>query len=52
MNKSEYMKNYFKRPENKRRHQKAVYKSNAKTFVKNFATEEDMKELNRIFNER
>jgi hypothetical protein len=52
MERNEYMREYFKKPENKERRKKLVYKSHAKNFVKNFATEEDMNELNRIFNER
>lgn len=52
MERNEYMREYFKKPENKERRRKLVYKSHAKNFVKNFATEEDMNELNRIFNER
>lgn len=45
---NEYMKNYFKKPENKERHKRAVYKSHAKRFVMQFATEEEMKELMNI----
>lgn len=52
MDKNEYMREYFKKPENKERRRKLVYKSHAKNFVKNFATDEDMKELVSIFNER
>lgn len=52
MERNEYMREYFKKPENKERHKKSVYKSHAKNFVKNLATEYDMNELNRIFNER
>lgn len=52
MERNEYMREYFKKPENKERHKKLVYKSHAKHFVNNFATEDDMNELNRIFNER
>lgn len=52
MDRKEYLREYSKKPENKRRHQKAVYKSNAKTFVRNFATSEDMDELILIFNTR
>lgn len=49
---NDYYREYFKDPDKKQRHKRAVYKSHAKHFVKNFATEEDMNELCRIFNER
>ena len=52
MERNEYMRNYFKDPENKERHKRVVYKSHAKNFVKNFATYEEMEELMNIFNER
>lgn len=52
MERNEYMREYFKKLENKERHKRAVYKSHARNFVKNFATDEDMKELVSIFNER
>lgn len=48
----DYFREYFQDEDNKERHKKAVYKSNAKHFVKNFATEHDMNELITIFNER
>lgn len=48
----EYSREYLKDPEKKKRHNEVVYKSHAKNFVKNFATEDDMNELFRIFNER
>ena len=51
MEKNEYMRNYFKKPENKERHKRAVYKSHAKRFVMEFATREEMNELIRIFEE-
>ena len=51
MERNEYMRNYFKDPENKERHKRAVYKSHAKNFVKNFATKDDMDELVSIFEE-
>ena len=49
MERNEYMREYFKKPENKERHKRAVYKSHAKRFVRKFATVDDMKELNDIF---
>lgn len=52
MERNEYMREYLKNPYNKERHNKSVYKSHAKKFVKEFATEYDMNELHRIFNER
>ena len=48
---NEYMREYFKKAENKERHKRAVCKSNAKRFVMQFATEEEMKELMNIFEE-
>lgn len=51
-NRNDYYREYLKDPDKKQRHKRSVYKSNAKHFVKNFATENDMNELNRIFNER
>lgn len=52
MDRKEYWREYFKNPENMERHKKAVYKSSAKRFVREFATEDDMNKLLRIFNER
>lgn len=52
MEKNAYMREYLKDPKNKEKHKRVVYKSHAKNFVKNFATEEEMKELVSIFNER
>ena len=52
MERNEYMREYLKDPYKKERHNKSVYKSHAKKFVKEFATEYDMNELHRIFNER
>nr|DAJ72876.1 MAG TPA: hypothetical protein [Caudoviricetes sp.] len=49
---NDYYREYFKDPDKKQRHKRSVYKSHAKHFVKRFATEEDMNELCRIFNER
>lgn len=49
---NDYYREYFKDPDKKQRHKRSVYKSHAKHFVKNFATEDDMNELYRIFNER
>ena len=49
---NDYYREYFKDPDKKQRHKRSVYKSHAKHFVKNFATEDDMNELCRIFNER
>lgn len=49
---NDYYREYFKNPDRKQRHKRSVYKSHAKHFVKHFATEEDMNELCRIFNER
>ena len=51
MERNEYMRNYFKNPENKERHKRAVYKSHAKRFAMQFATREEMKELMNIFEE-
>ena len=51
MERNAYMRAYFRDPKNKERHKKAVYKSHAKNFVKNFATAEEMKELMNIFEE-
>ena len=51
-NRNDYYREYFKDPDKKQRHKRSVYKSHAKHFVKNFATEDDMNELCRIFNER
>ena len=45
MDRKEYMREYLKDPHNKERHKKSVYKSNAKKFVKEFATSDDMDEL-------
>ena len=45
MDRKEYMREYLKDPYNKERHKKSVYKSNAKKFVKEFATSDDMDEL-------
>ena len=52
MDKNEYMREYLMDYRNKERHKMAVYKSSAKRFVFEFATKQDMNELNRIFNER
>lgn len=52
MDRKEYLREYAKKPENKLRHKKSVYKSNAKTFVRRFATDEEMQELIFIFNTR
>lgn len=52
MERNEYMRSYFKKPENKEKHKRVVYKSHAKNFVKNFATDKEMEELVSIFNER
>ena len=49
---NDYYREYFKNPDKKQRHKRSVYKSHAKHFVKNFATEDDMNELCRIFNEQ
>ena len=49
MDRKEYMREYLKDPEKKKRHNKSVYKSHAKKFVNDYATSEDMKELNNIF---
>lgn len=49
---NDYYREYFKNPDKKERHKRSVYKSNARHFVKHFATEEDMKELVSIFNTR
>lgn len=49
---NDYYREYFKNPDKKERHKRSVYKSNAKHFVKHFATDEDMNELIDIFNER
>lgn len=51
MGRNEYMREYFRDPENKEKHKRVVYKSHARNFVKNFATEEEMKELLNIFEE-
>lgn len=51
MERNEYMRNYFKNPENKERHKRAVYKSHAKRFAMQFATREEMEELMNIFEE-
>lgn len=51
MGRNEYMREYFRDPEKKERHKRAVYKSHAKRFVMQFATEEEMKELMNIFEE-
>ena len=45
MERNEYMREYLKDPYNKERHNKSVYKSHAKKFVKEFATSDDMDEL-------
>lgn len=52
MDRKEYMREYFKNPENMERHKKAVYKSHAKKFVEKFATSDDMNELIAAFNYR
>lgn len=52
MERNEYMREYFKKPENKERHKRAVYKSHAKKFVEKFATSDDMNELIAAFNYR
>lgn len=49
---NDYYREYFKNPDRKQRHKRSVYKSHAKHFVKNFATDDDMKELVSIFNTR
>lgn len=48
----EYSREYLKDPEKKKRHDETTYKSHAKRFVREFATEDDMNELFRIFSER
>ena len=48
---NQYMREYFKKPENKERHKRAVCKSQAKRFVMQFATREEMEELMNIFEE-
>lgn len=45
MDRKEYMREYLKDPYNKERHKKSMYKSNAKKFVREFATSDDMDEL-------
>lgn len=49
---NDYYREYFKDQDKKQRHKRSVYKSHAKHFVKNFATEDEMNELCRIFKER
>lgn len=51
MERNEYMREYFKKPENKERHKRAVYKSHAKIFAMQFATRKEMEELMNIFEE-
>ena len=51
MERNEYMREYFKKPENKERHKRAVYKSHAKRFAMQFATRKEMEELMGIFEE-
>lgn len=51
MERNEYMREYFKKPENKERHNRSVYKSHAKRFVMQFATRKEMEELMNIFEE-
>nr|CAI9750971.1 hypothetical protein LBZUJACN_LBZUJACN_CDS_0041 [Caudoviricetes sp.]CAI9751062.1 hypothetical protein MIHLRAQX_MIHLRAQX_CDS_0041 [Caudoviricetes sp.] len=43
------MREYLKDPEKRELHRRSVYKSNAKRFVREFATSKDMKELNDMF---
>ena len=45
----EYSREYLKDPEKKKRHNQTTYKSHAKRFVREFATVDDMQELNDIF---
>ena len=51
MERNEYMREYFKKPENKERRKRAVYKSHAKRFAMQFATRKEMEELMNIFEE-
>ena len=51
-NRNDYYREYFKDPDKRQRHKRAVYKSNAKHFVEHFATDEDMEDLISIFNTR
>ena len=47
-----YMQAYLQDDGNRERHKRSVYKSSAKRFVFEFATFQEMKELNELFNER
>ena len=40
------------RAKNKEKTKRDWYKNVARTFIKKYATEEEMKELNKIFNEK
>lgn len=51
MERNEYMREYFKKPENKERRKRTVYKSHAKRFAMQFATRKEMEELMDIFEE-
>ena len=52
MDKNEYMREYLKDPERRELHRRSVYKSNAKRFILEFATADEMKELNNFFNNK